>query len=323
MSSKANYKIEFDGTDKTDSIRKRFVSLKIVDNPGHKSDKVELKISNKDRGFKLPRQEAEITVSMGRVGDQLFPQGVFTLDEVPFEGPARTLTLVGHAANMRRGLKEAKSRHFSNINAGDLVTRIAGEHGLRAVVSKELETYTWSHIDQNAESDMHLLTRLADDIDAIAKPTRRSLLFTRRGQQKSASGLDLPVIALSANDVSNWRGKLNERPVYNSVVAKYQDTQKAQLISIMAGSDAPTKELQQIYPNETEAREGAAAHLRRLSRISGEITINMLGRADIYSESPLDLSGFDPDIDKRWVIQNVTKTISKGFTMSFKAELPN
>jgi phage protein D len=86
-----------------------------------------------------------------------------------------------------------------------MVTRIAAEHGLLPKVSEALGAVSVIHLDQNEESDLHLLTRLARESGAVAKPVAGYLLFVSRGEAKSASGRELPTIKVPPSQVIRHR----------------------------------------------------------------------------------------------------------------------
>ncbi|MCT6706819.1 contractile injection system protein, VgrG/Pvc8 family, partial [Staphylococcus aureus] len=75
---------------------------------------------------------------------------------------------------------------------GDMVRRMAGEHGLNAAVSASLASIVLPLTVQSQESDMNLLLRLAKQHDAIAKPGGGRLVFVKRGESTSASGERIP-----------------------------------------------------------------------------------------------------------------------------------
>ncbi|MGX9349546.1 hypothetical protein, partial [Microbacterium sp. KNMS] len=70
------------------------------------------------------------------------------------------------------------------------------EHDLNDQVSEELANHKIIHIDQN-ESDANLLTRLADEHDAIATIKNGMLLFMPKGKSQTISGQELPTFVLT------------------------------------------------------------------------------------------------------------------------------
>jgi phage protein D len=65
---------------------------------------------------------------------------------------------------------------------------IAAEHGLKPLVSAGLAKIKLPITHQIEESDLNLLTRLAKDYDAVARPAGGYLLFVLRGKSLDANG---------------------------------------------------------------------------------------------------------------------------------------
>ncbi|SFN66767.1 hypothetical protein SAMN05421579_11450 [Xenorhabdus japonica] len=83
------------------------------------------------------------------------------------------------------------------------------------------------HIDQTNESDVSFLTRIAKQEGAIASVKNGELLFVRQGQNKTASGQDIPPVLIIRQSGDNHRFSLSDREAYTSVVAQWQDTRIA------------------------------------------------------------------------------------------------
>jgi phage protein D len=56
---------------------------------------------------------------------------------------------------------------------------------------KPLRAFTYEHIDQTDESDIHFLTRIGKGHDAIASVKGQTLLFVNKGEGKTASGIPM------------------------------------------------------------------------------------------------------------------------------------
>jgi len=80
--------------------------------------------------------------------------------------------------------RSPKTRSWDATTLGKLVETIAGEHGYTPKVDPELGAIPIPHLDQTAESDMALLTRLAAKHDAVAKPVAGFLVLARQGAAK-------------------------------------------------------------------------------------------------------------------------------------------
>lgn len=81
------------------------------------------------------------------------------------------------------------------------MSAIAGEHGLEPKVTEAYADLFYEHLDQTDESDLNFLIRIAKEHDALATVKGQTLLFTAKGEGKTASGLTmLPLPITSAKN---------------------------------------------------------------------------------------------------------------------------
>jgi phage protein D len=99
----------------------------------------------------------------------------------------------------------------------------ASKHSLIPKVSGDLADIVLSHLDQTNESDMHLLTRLAKDYGAIAKPSAGNLIFALQGLAKSVSGVFLGTTTIDIKGVISWSYTESERENYGNVKSETTD----------------------------------------------------------------------------------------------------
>ena len=321
-----DFTIKVDGReDATAAIRDRFLKLSVTDEAGEQSDSAEIRVDDRDHVVELPRKGSELEISLGWKDGKRTPTGRYVVDETGLEGPPDTLVIRARGADMRQPLKARKTRSWSDVSLGDLVAGIASEHGLRSRVGNALRSIRIPHLDQTEESDLHLLTRLARDYDAIAKPASGVLLLVPRGDAVSASGASMPVIDVTPGNASRWRVSLADRSEYQAVRASWRDAEAAGDITEEAGSGGTVYTLRRLYPSSSEARSAARAKLKALMRGTGRLSITLdPGSPEVSAEAALQLQGFRPGLDGRWICMRVTHAIaSSGYSTTAVAELPN
>jgi uncharacterized protein len=315
------YQVLADSQDITKKIADRLLSLNITDEAGIKSDTVEIRLDDRDHALELPRTGAELDVSIGYQETGLVKIGLYVVDEISLSGPVRSMVIRGKAANMPKAIKAPKTRPWDDMNIADLVSSIAGEHGLIPRVGEEFAELPLPHIDQTEESDLHLLTRLAKQYDAVAKPAGSFFLFIKRGQAKSASGKSIPEINLSLMDVSSWQTTLTERGKYGAVTAEWHDKAAALRETVKAGDSDPVFKMRRSYPDAIQAQAAADAKLAALDRGTGTLEIALPGNPNLMAEGVVNMIGFRSGIDGRWLLNRVTHSIgSQGFSSSVSGE---
>lgn len=317
------FKIVVDGkADITSKIADRLVELEIIDRAGVKSDRLTLVLDDRDAVMEIPRTGAKLAVWLGYVGQQLVKIGQYAVDGVELSGPLRTMTISANAADMTGGIKAPKERSFHKVKFGDLVKKIAKEHGLTASIPQKLAERYLGHIDQT-ESDMQLLTRICADQGATMKVADGRLIIADRASGKTSGGKDLPVVTIRAEDCANWSATIQERSKYKSVKAYWQDRGKARRTGVTAGSGTPMMTLKNSYASKAEAEQAANSKLKALARGTGTVQISgLVGNPSLTAEAIANLQGFRTGIDgSGWVIDQVTHRVSgSGYTNTVDVE---
>jgi Bacteriophage probable baseplate hub protein len=319
-----DFQVLADKKDITAVIRDRLLSLRITDEAGTQSDTVEVQLDDRDGKLEWPRLGAELEVSIGYQTNGIVRMGLYVVDEIEHSGPPATLTIRGKAADMRASIKAQKTRSWDKVTIGDLVQTIASENGLTAKVSDSLSNISIEHIDQTNESDLHLLTRLARERGAVAKPVAGRLVFVPRGEAKSATGQSMPVVDIETSDISRYRMTQAEREKYPSVKAYWHDSESAEKISVIVGEGKPAFSIRHTYANAEEARQVAVAKLKTLNRGTGSVSLTLVGNPDIQVEGKIKLSGVRDPVDGEWLVCRVEHQLSgQGFVTRCDAEIPN
>lgn len=210
--------------DITQIVTDRLISLSISDNRGFEADMLELELSDHDGLLELPPRNATIQVAMGWLGSFLVDKGKYLVDEVQFSGAPDKVNIRARSADLKGSLSEKKERSFDKIKLTALVEQLAKENQLQANVSENYSHITIPHIDQTSESDINLLTRLAEQYDAIATVKNGTLLFMPTGKGKTASGADIPPFEITRQIGDSYNFSIAESDNYKAVRAYWHNT---------------------------------------------------------------------------------------------------
>lgn len=262
----------------------------------------------------------------------------------------KTLSSVirARSADFRETLNTRREKSWHKTTVGEVVKEIAVRHKLKMALGKDLSDKPVEHIDQTNESDGSFLMRLARQYGAIASVKNGNLLFIRQGQGKSASGKPLPVITITRKDGDSHRFTLADRGAYTGVIASWLHTREpaknesttvkrkrrtkkqkkepeAKQGDYLVGTDENVLVLNRTYANRSNAERAAKMQWERLQRGVASFSLQLAeGRADLYTEMPVKVSGFKQPIDDaEWTITTLTHTVSpdNGFTTSLELEV--
>lgn len=318
-----DFRITADSRDVTAAIRDRLLDLRVSDAAGTESDTLELRLDDRASALALPRTGAALEVELGYRRTGLAAMGRFVVDEIGIEGPSAVLTVRARSADLRQGLKSPKTRSWDNLTLGDLVAAIAAEHGYTPRVAASLAGRQIVHLDQTGESDLHLLTRLAEEAGAVAKPADGNLLFVVKGEGRSAAGKSLPSVALTRQDLTRWQVTIAERGRYGAVKAHWRDLAAGTEVAVQAGDGEPVFTLRNIYPDQAAALAAARTQLAASTRQVVTIRLSLPGDHRLVAESRIKLSGIRPGVDGEWSITRATHIYDgSGYRCELEGETP-
>lgn len=323
----AIYKLEVDGRVINAEAINRFMSMTITDNRGLESDTIEIQLSDHDGKLDIPSKGAVIQAWIGWSNEGLVYKGKYTVKEVEHAGAPDVLTLRATSADLKSSLKQKKERSFHNVTLQDVIQAIAHTHELQYSVQEDLAKHQIVQLVQN-ESDANLLTRLADEHDAIATVKNGILLFTTKGASQTISGQTLPTYFITRDQGDNHLYSSNDGgEEITAVRAFYYDTVQAKKLEVVYGdaSNQNIKELRHIHQDKQSATLAAKAKLIDLKRTAEKLSYNFAyGKPDIIPEMTYLFDGLKAQIDDiYWLGTRITHSLDadNGFTSSIELEV--
>lgn len=313
------FQITANGKDITARLADRLLSLRVTDEDGETADRLEITLDDRDGRLDIPEFEARLTVALGF--DSLTPLGQFEVESVDGSTPPQTMRITAVAVDLKKAARAPRTRAFEGQTLEQIVGQIAAEAGLTPVVGASIRAESWPYLAQTAESGLHFLTRLGQQIDATVKATGGRLVVTRRAEGKTASGEDAPVVEIAASALAGWSWRLKSREVDGTVEAEWSDTAAGQLRRITAGSAEPVRRLRQQFSSETEATRAAEAARRKSRREALEIDGRGAFQPALYAGGRLRLSGLRPEFAGEWEVTRVAHSLSAaGLATEFTAK---
>lgn len=331
---KPGFRVLANDNDISTRIGGRLVSLRLTDESGTKSDTVEIELSDHDpaQPVQIPPTGAELQVYLG-YEPNLKRMGTFVVDEVELAGWPSTLTIRGRAAVYdktpagKKDLQTMMDRSWpAGTKLGDVVKKIASDHGMKPACAASLASIVLPHTDQTDESDLNFLIRVGRKYDAIVKVAGGTISVAKRGESIAAgSGKPLARVSLSAIDCTSYRVSLTKRESAGTVVAYYQDKAKATRTAVTAGSGKPEVRLKHDYPTKDQAERAAQSQLARRQRGERSLSLTMPGNPDLTADCRLTTSGFRDGVNGEWLVTSVVHDFSpsSGYSCTVDAESPS
>ena len=254
--------------DITQVVSSRLINLSLTDNRGLEADTLDLELSDHDGKLALPPRNATISLALGWKGKPLIDKGQYSVDEVQFSGGANSadrLTIRARAADLKGTLTEQKERSFHKKKLGEIVNEIAQGNKLKSQVAKELANRLIDHIDQTNESDINLLTRIAEEHGAMCTVKNGTLLFMPLGKGKTATGKDIPLRQITRKNGDNYNFSITESENYKAVRAYWHDTTTGKRGEIIIDKNTKIVKKQRMTKGRT-LKDGTVKG-RRLTKI--------------------------------------------------------
>jgi phage protein D len=310
------------GQDLTEALASRLASLTLIDEKGIVSDSAELIINDPESVLAPPRKGVSLEIAMG-YGNDVQSMGAYVVETVTLQGPPDQYIINAKATDFLGAMKVRQRRGWQDVSIAQLVTAIAGEHDLTPAVDPAFESPVYAQIDQT-ESDLNLLTRLARDHGAIAKPVDGHLVFTAKGEAQSVTGKAMPAVAITEAQIIRWSLQAAERSQYAGVTARWFDLNQALEFLVRAGGqDGPQMALPRLYEDEARAKQAAAAKWDAIGQARANLELTVPGQVSIQAETPLALQHRRDEVAGDWIVTRAEHRIdTSGFTTRLNAERP-
>jgi phage protein D len=336
------YKVVVNGTNITELVKTRLLSLSVSDSAGTDSDTVEMSLDDRDARLEIPKIGVEMTVWLGYKETGLVKMGSYIIDEVTLSGMPEEMSLRGKAASMTgdNSVKDQKTRQWNDISIADLVSKIAKEHGLTPKVDSEMSGYFLKDLSQTEESNIHLLTRVGEDYDAVVKVTDGNLIFAKKGTSRTVSGEPVPPVTIHKSQCkSGYNVTYAERDSFKSVKAKWHNKATAKVeyvdskgrnrkknpkenMDVETSNKEPQKTLKHTFDTKEQAEAACRAEMEKLNRGGAKLSLQLsIGSPTIAAEGCITLTGFRSGINGDWNVTSVTHNWSNsGAATSLNAE---
>ncbi|HHR6117668.1 TPA: phage late control D family protein [Providencia alcalifaciens] len=328
-------------------VQGRLISLSMTDNRGFEADQIDIELDDSDGQLALPKRGEKLSLHLGWKNEALIYKGTFTVDEIEHSGTPDRLMIRGRSADFRETLNVKREQSYHQKTLGDIVRTLAERNKLKPVIDNKLDKIRISHIDQTNESDGSFLTRVAKLEGAIVAVKDGNLLFMRQGEGLTASGQAIPTMHITRSVGDGHRFSLADRGAYTGVVANWLNTRepknkkkveikrkrktsaskeapKEKQGEYLAGEQGNVLTLSHTYATKENAERAAKAQWEKIQRGVASFSIQLAkGRADLYPEMPITLSGFKPEIDNaEWTLTRVVHTLhDSGFMTALELEV--
>ena len=327
-----------DGKDISSDLSPDLLSFSYTDNADGEADEISLTLKDPQARWAGAWQpEAGLTLE-AYVTQQGGPHpgtlhcGTFYADSFRFSSSPTVASLRAQSIPMNTPIRrKKKSRAWEKKSFRDIAAQIAGENGL-ALVWDAPDGEALDRRDQNEQSDLEFITRLAEEGGmAVKVDDTRLVIYGKEAYEQKAPA---DTLTLYVSPLSSWEFSAEHSERYKSVTVKYRDPQKKSrksaaskstqeggaadsnpAVNSYTATDDKAGESAQEYEEKTrakspdEARRMAEAKLRQLNERSIRGSISMLGDTSKAAGQVIALAGFGV-FSGNWIIERATHDVS-------------
>ena len=305
------YALVVNGRDISATVRPLLMRLSLRESRGEEADQLDITLDDSLGNLALPPVGATVAVQLGYQHTGMVDKGTYTVDEIEHSGTPDVVALRCRSAELRSTLRQRASQSWHGATLGQIVRDIATKNKLQANVDETLASKPVQHIDQTNESDVHFLTRLGRQHDAVATVKKGRLVFLPIGNTKNANGEELEAITLTRRAGDGHRYHCAARDSYTGVRAHWQDARAAEKKAAIAGTEDNLKTLRDSYATEADAMAAAQAELGRIERGAATLEITLaVGQPALMVQTPVNVHGWKPEIDgTNWLCKTLEHSL--------------
>jgi uncharacterized protein len=320
------YKIEVDGNDVTAGFNDRCTDLKVTLHDGMQGDDFHAVFDDRDWRLKPPRKGAILKCWMDDGRHGLALMGTFEIKgrrRKLDKDHGKVLELSGKSAQVRKSVKSPRTGAYKEgTTYQQLADEVAGRHGLTAKVSKSLASEVVGWEPQTHESDMHLMTRLALEIDAVCQWGNDKLILRSRDDQTE------PPLPLRESDFISCDVNDDDRAKHGKSGANYDDKGKNRRGRVAHDNDdddvgdAPEAGLRHNAPSKGRAKLAAKGNTRKMQRGENGLSGQMTGDNSVVAGLQRSINWGVELFDGTWHVKTAEHHINKdaGYKTSIKCD---
>jgi phage protein D len=324
------FSISAGGTDITGNLAGLNMTMTITDGEGLKSDTLEITIDDVNGMIEAPRTGVTLSATGGYAESGVRDFGLFTVDQVTFEGWPQKITISASSVAAKSLAKEAEPKAYPTkdyATYGDIFSEIAGKIGLGLQMAGELMGIANPYEAQSEEGGLEFVSKLGEKLNASVSVKSNNLVVTVKGSGQSASGGALQqVIVAPGINLLSYSVTQKDEPKHSEVESTYYDraANERKTVTESTGMEGPKFLMRHPYQEEGEAQRAAQSKAKDLTRAQAEATFVIEGDPFAQVEAHAMVSGCRPGVDGEWRVKTVTHTFSAdaAYTTSLQCDVP-
>lgn len=323
---RATIRLAYNGRDISRDIEQDLIGFRWEDNASGKADSISISLKNDHGRWAeewLPGTgdtlEAWIISEQGGRVEQLYC-GRFSIDDLEFQYPERTLTTKGVSVPLDNTVRRTKkSKAWEDASLQDVAQAIADGAGLGLLYDVQAQV-RYDRVDQTRETDLRFLDRLCSDAGCSLKVTDSQIIVfeTAAYEDRDPSAS----VALGDSQLISASFEMQAYDAYSTVIVSYYDSTADELVEATVHDKhvvgGMTARLSKRAKSLVDARRLAEVELARLNRYDVTGKFSLLGGGGLVAAATLEVSGFGA-MSGKYIIDTAVHDVAGGYTVAADA----
>ena len=318
-----NLSLIYEGHDISANVINMVESFSYVDYAHGRADEIRVTLDNTKgewTGSWTPEEGDTLAPSLvctdwDKPGDtQKLDCGTFKITGVRSSGPPDQVEIIADSALITKALRSQKNTEsFEHISFREVCRELAGRHGLTLFFEGDGEGMSFDHVEQDHESDLSFLQRLAEKCGFNLKLAEEKLIVFQGRTYDARS----PVMTLARGEQRIKSRDLSSkvRDVYSSCKVEYLDPLSGELrhYEFQPPDPPPVNQVLRIKrrtETEEQAAKMAKSQLRYKNKQQISGTIVLAGTPGLLAGVNIRLSGFGT-FDRVYFIESAEHTFGR------------
>lgn len=327
---KPYFKFVIGDNDISENILAGNISLSISEGVGENADSASIEIDDPQGIITPPPRDVEMRIFGGYV-DDFRDFGIFIVDQTSLEGWPQKVKIGLQSAGAKKAQKQRRQKSYKPPEYStykDIFSEISSRNEWQLALSEEIGSKSVEIEVQTEEGDLAFLSRITDKFDAHVSVKNKHLIGVMRGQGKSISGAQLPIIEISsALNIISYSCSDMDKPKHKKTKSTWFDRNKVEMVTEEdeGTEDGPDFLHQVTTKSQLDAKETSKSNGKKLKRGAGSASFVIDGNPHNQAEAIVLVSNVRSLVNGRWRCKKITHNWSSSgpYTNSIECELPS
>ena len=309
----------YQGVNITADMSPDILSITYTDNEDGQADDISIRIKDETKkwmGDWSPELGDKFSVKLMPLNQMELNCGLVEVDEISASGPPTVFDIKGCSVPIKSEIRRVLKNHsWEKITLNDIAKQMASNAGLELLYSVAENPY-YERSDQNEESDLSFLHKLAEDEGYSVKVTDSQLVIFDQYDFEQKD----PIGTYTAGDslIKSFSFNKQSHDLYKSCTCRYHIPKHRKLIQYTYTDpdidEGINLKIRKRVANVNEAKRKARAALRQKNKHQCTGSLSLVGNTALQAGATINIAGFGKYDGKYIITKSVHSHSTSGYT---------